>query len=263
MGYKLIAMDFDGTLLTDDKKVSPKTEKILRKLKKEGYKIVGATARTIESLECVVPIDIFTHVIINNGVSIYKVDNQEEEWMGYISKEEASEIIKEVEKVSAQIDLISDRKYYTYKIKKNSSLPFIVDIDKVEDIKEKIARMNIFLKEEKKAKTYHRWIVKRFPKVNCFIMQDSSDEKQWLIINPQNINKAHTLEKLGEELGITTKEMIFFGDGLNDLEVIERVGLGVAMGNALPEVKKKAKAITTSNNEDGIEQFLVNKLIRK
>ena len=113
MKYKLIAMDLDGTLLTDDKKVSPKTEKILRKLKKEGYKIVGATARTIESLECVVPIDIFTHVIINNGVSIYKVDNQEEEWMGYISKEEASEIIKEVEKVSAQIDLISDRKYYT------------------------------------------------------------------------------------------------------------------------------------------------------
>lgn len=36
MKYKIIAMDFDGTLLTDDKKVSPKTEKVLRELKKEG-----------------------------------------------------------------------------------------------------------------------------------------------------------------------------------------------------------------------------------
>ena len=37
MKYKIIAMDFDGTLLTDDKKVSSKTEKVLRELKKEGY----------------------------------------------------------------------------------------------------------------------------------------------------------------------------------------------------------------------------------
>lgn len=51
--------------------------------------------------------------------------------------------------------------------------------------------------------------------------------------------------------------MIFFGDGLNDLEIIESVGLGVAMGNALPEVKDQAKAITTSNEEDGIAEFVL------
>lgn len=260
MEYKLIAMDFDGTLLTDDKNVSPKTEEILRKLKKEGYKIVGATARPLDSSKDVVPIDIFTHLIINNGVTIYNVDKQEEEWMGYITPQEASEIIKEVETVSTQIDLISGTKYYVYKHKKNSPLSFIIDIDKVEDVKEKIARMNIFLQEGEDANTHYQWITQKFPNINCFVMQDSGSEKQWLIINPKNINKAHTLEKLGEELGIDCQEMIFFGDGLNDLEVMESVGLSVAMGNALEEVKEKASIITDSNNEDGIAKFLTKKL---
>ena len=88
-------------------------------------------------------------------------------------------------------------------------------------------------------------------------MQDSKDDRQWLIINPQNINKSHTLKHLGDNLGVSSEEMIFFGDGLNDLEIIESVGLGVAMGNALPEVKDQAKAVTTSNEEDGIAEFVL------
>jgi len=259
MEYKLIAMDFDGTLLTDEKKVSPETEETLRKLKKKGYQIVGATARTLDSANDVVPMDMFTYVIINNGVSIYNVDKQEEEWMGYITHQEAEEIIKEVENFSTQIDLISGTKYYIYKFKKNSPLPFIIDIAKVEDVKEKIARMNIFLQEGENANHHYQWITNRFPNINCFVMQDSGSEKQWLIINPKNINKAHTLEHLGNQLGINMQEMMFFGDGRNDLEVMESVGLSIAMGNALPEVVAKAKEITASNNEDGIAKFLKKK----
>ena len=58
-------------------------------------------------------------------------------------------------------------------------------------------------------------------------------------------------------------EMIFFGDGLNDLEVIDEVGLGVAMGNALDEIKDKSKEVTETNNNDGIVKFLDRKLNRQ
>ena len=122
---------------------------------------------------------------------------------------------------------------------------------------EKIARMNIFLEPGEDAKKHYEWITNNFSNVNCFIMQDSKDERQWLIINPQNINKQHTLAHLGDTLDISMEEMMFFGDGLNDLEVIESVGMGVAMGNALPEVKENAKAVTTSNEEDGIAEFVL------
>lgn len=257
MKYKIIAMDFDGTLLTDDKKVSSKTEKVLRELKKEGYYIVGATARTLDGLRDVVPIDMFNYIIINNGVSIYNIDENADEWMGYLTQQEAQSITEKVEKYATQIDIISGNKYYIYKQKKNSDLPFIIDIDSIEEVNEKIARMNIFLEPGEDAKKHYEWITNNFSNVNCFIMQDSKDERQWLIINPQNINKQHTLAHLGDTLDISMEEMIFFGDGLNDLEVIESVGMGVAMGNALPEVKENAKAVTTSNEEDGIAEFVL------
>ena len=131
MKYKIIAMDFDGTLLTDDKKVSPKTEKVLRELKKEGYYIVGATARTLDGLRDVVPIDMFNYIIINNGVSIYNIDENTDEWMGYLTQQEAQSITEKVEKYATQIDIISGNKYYIYKQKKNSDLPFIIDIDSI------------------------------------------------------------------------------------------------------------------------------------
>lgn len=257
MKYKIIAMDFDGTLLTDDKKVSSKTEKVLRELKKEGYYIVGATARTLDGLRDVVPIDMFNYIIINNGVSIYNPEEDTDEWMGFLEQQEAEKITKAVEEYATQIDIISGNKYYIYKQKKKSNLPFIIDIDSVSEVHEKIARMNIFLKSGEEARKHYKWISTNFPDINCFVMQDSKDDRQWLIINPQNINKSHTLKHLGDNLGVSSEEMIFFGDGLNDLEIIESVGLGVAMGNALPEVKDQAKAITTSNEEDGIAEFVL------
>lgn len=69
-----------------------------------------------------------------------------------------------------------------------------------------------------------------------------------------------TLKELGKIENISLGEMIFFGNGLNDLEVIDGVGLGVAMGNALDEIKDKSKEVTETNNNDGIVKFLEEKL---
>ena len=72
-----------------------------------------------------------------------------------------------------------------------------------------------------------------------------------------------TLKELGKIENISLGEMIFFGDGLNDLEVMKEVGLSVAMGNALEVIKENAKDIAKSNNEDGIVDFLDKKLNRQ
>ena len=59
-----------------------------------------------------------------------------------------------------------------------------------------------------------------------------------------------------QKLNISTDEVIFFGDSTNDLPIINKVGLGVAMGNALDEVKLQAKEVTLTNDEDGVSDFL-------
>ena len=263
MNYKLIAMDFDGTLLRDDKTISENTKNILKLYKDLGYLIVGVTARTLKSAKDVIPLDIFNYIIINNGASIYDVDNNSMIYQETIDKETVKAITMEMKDFCFQIDYVTDNMYYIYINKKNSNLDFIRDISSIEEIDEPVARMNAFLKDIDKVKDYYELISTKFDNVNCFIMQDSDSINKWLVINPKGVNKANTLKELGKIENISLDEMIFFGDGLNDLEVIDEVGLGVAMGNALEEIKDKSKEVTESNNEDGIVKFLDRKLNRQ
>ena len=64
-------------------------------------------------------------------------------------------------------------------------------------------------------------------------------------------------------INVSIDEVIFFGDSSNDIEMIENVGLGVAMGNALPQVKEKADEIALTNDEEGILCFLTNLFFNK
>ena len=72
----------------------------------------------------------------------------------------------------------------------------------------------------------------------------------------QGIDKAASLDRLAQSLGIKQEEVMAFGDGFNDLSMIEYAGLGVAMENAVEGVKQRANVITKSNDEDGIAYIL-------
>ena len=85
---------------------------------------------------------------------------------------------------------------------------------------------------------------------------DNISNKKWISINPKETNKFRALEKLCFKLNIDISKVIFFGDSMNDIAIISKVGLGVAMGNALEEVKKQASKITLTNDQDGIAYFL-------
>ena len=69
-------------------------------------------------------------------------------------------------------------------------------------------------------------------------------------------SKAEGIEVLAKHLGFNMENIMAFGDGLNDIEMLTRVGMGIAMGNAQPMVKDIAKYVTKSVDEDGIAYFL-------
>ena len=83
----------------------------------------------------------------------------------------------------------------------------------------------------------------------------------FLEILPKGIDKAQSLERLLEVLGLTREQMIACGDGYNDLTMIKYAGLGVAMENAVLPVRNAADYITASNNDDGVglvvEKFML------
>jgi 5-amino-6-(5-phospho-D-ribitylamino)uracil phosphatase len=71
-------------------------------------------------------------------------------------------------------------------------------------------------------------------------------------IAPTGITKWHSIERLAEQWGIAHEEICAVGDDVNDIPMIRGAGLGVAMGNALDEVKAAADRIAPCNNSDGL-----------
>ena len=70
MEYKIISMDFDGTLLTSNKRITDKTKKTLLKYKKNNYFIIGVTSRVLASVKEVCDLNMFDYLILNNGAYI-------------------------------------------------------------------------------------------------------------------------------------------------------------------------------------------------
>ena len=78
-----------------------------------------------------------------------------------------------------------------------------------------------------------------------------------LELNIKTAHKGNALKRFAEYLGFTLENCMAFGDGMNDFTMVEAAGLGIAMANAEPEVKRVAKWIAPSNDEDGVAAGLV------
>ena len=73
---------------------------------------------------------------------------------------------------------------------------------------------------------------------------------------PAGVNKAAGLKQLLAHFGDDFSNLMAFGDEENDLEMIQAAGIGVAMENAIPQVKAVAQAVTKNNDADGVAYYL-------
>ncbi|TXE53426.1 HAD-IIB family hydrolase [Serratia ureilytica] len=84
----------------------------------------------------------------------------------------------------------------------------------------------------------------------------------YLEILHKNVDKGAGVRMLAEHLGVARENIMTLGDQANDTAMIEYAGVGVAMGNAIPELKAVAQFVTSANTEDGvaraIEKFVLN-----
>ena len=260
MNYKIIATDFDGTLLKSDKTVSEKTKNAIINYKKENHIIIGVTARNLSSVKSILDIKMFNYLILNNGAYLYDVEKDEGKYIKSIDKETIQRLTNYFKDKADGIDYITAEKYYMYrnrgKIDKRS---FVVNIKDADEVKDYVSRINVMPSTNRELEPYKEFIKKNYEDLDCISMRDTDvgkENKTWIAINPKGVNKLTTLQKLCEELNISTDNVIFFGDSTNDIEIIKNVGLGVAMENASPEVIQIAKETTITNDEDGVVYFL-------
>jgi Cof subfamily protein (haloacid dehalogenase superfamily) len=96
-------------------------------------------------------------------------------------------------------------------------------------------------------KEYEHFFDEKYSKLRFVRWHENSVD-----VVPKEGSKAATILCVAEQLGIAQEDVICFGDGQNDREMLTAAGVGVAMGNAVPEIQQVADMVTASNDEDGI-----------
>ena len=120
---RIVSMDFDGTLLTSNKKISDRTRKCLIEFKNKSYFIIGVTARNLLSVKNILDVSLFDYIILNNGSDIYYVGNDKVENVSNITKETAKKIYNSFSDKCNQIDFCTPFKYLIKSKEKRDDRP--------------------------------------------------------------------------------------------------------------------------------------------
>jgi hydroxymethylpyrimidine pyrophosphatase-like HAD family hydrolase len=134
----------------------------------------------------------------------------------------------------------------------------------VDDISEELVdqpmaptKMDIIFPEKSDRNDMLKLIKKMFPEVDVLLHPGHK-----LTIVPKGVSKWSGVLYLADHLEVKRTEIVSIGDGLDDMEMIAGSGLGVAMGNAEEEVRKVAKWVTRSNDQDGVA-YMLREFFRK
>lgn len=242
--FKLIALDMDGTLLTEDKKVSKENRAAIEAAERAGIKVMIATGRGIQNVQAYVEdLKLNSPIITVNGSEVWAKP-------GKLHSRALldADLIKKMHAIAVEYDTW----YWAYAVGDiYNKERWVEQIDGKEWLKfgyyyEDAATM---LAIRTQLETWGNLEITNSHPLN-------------IELNPKGINKASGVRQVCELFGYEMSQVIAMGDSLNDISMIREAGLGVAMGNAQDEIKAIADVVTLSNEEHGvariIEQYILS-----
>lgn len=260
MKYRLICTDLDGTLLTEDKKVSPQDREALKYMAGLGVKIALVTSRMPAVTEPIVEtLGIPCIIACSGGACIL----EEGEYLHaeYLPVETFGEIYEIIKPYHIPLSVYRDRQWYVTKKDR-----FVTTEEEIVHYQaEPVSVEDLLPKWKKEGKGPNKLLVgaerdiveKLYPllrgRQDVEIARTSNNH---LDICPRGMDKGAALRIICEKKGIAREETIAFGDQQPDIAMLEAAGVAVAMGNAIEELKRKADFVTRTNEESGIAYAL-------
>lgn len=264
---KLAAFDMDGTLLNDKKEITPKTEKVLKELQKQGVELAFITGRVyvspyyyakVHGLDLMIAATNGSHVVDKKGNVIYEAK---------LDKETVNKVL----------ELLKDTGFYfhLYPIdglitsEENSKNPLseihgrmpegyedkmrrvILPYDELYNIDDDIYKI-IIITDDNEARLKFRELLD-----NEGIFNSSSWHNN-IEITSFNGTKKYGVEAMLKNLEISWDDVWAFGDNENDLPMLYLAGHPFIMGNATDEIKKESRAtVVGDNDEEGVANALI------
>lgn len=260
---KIVFLDIDGTLVNSEKKITPVTKEALMRVQKAGIKLAIASGRPSKG---VVPfadeLELSSYggyILPFNGCNIINYQTKEVVYANTLSMDvvkRAYDTAKEygLELITYKGDVIlsetDDNPYLLIEARINK-----MDVEKVDNVYEAI--------EEAPVKCLilgdGDYLGKIEPEIREKIGAGANvfrSEPFFIEVVPEGLDKAAAIAELIAKTGIEQSETVAFGDGFNDISMIEYAGLGVAMSNGCDKIKEVADRIAPDNNSDGIAAVL-------
>ena len=283
MPIKAIVCDMDGTLLTADHAISPKTQELLLSLQQKGSTLVLASGRSYLRLmpdALKLKMDSYQGYLIDvNGSSIYDFNSQTRERLGIMDSEDIQKVTSVFRTFNVEIQFSQDAGLYTYlpgslyalkkKIRGEMRLPDDYPwasgmYSWLCDMRDGYPEQKLILDLNEAPASCNKISISQDPHFMEAVTQSLphlglhdeyelvfSDERK-LEITKKGINKGKALDTLLEKLGISNEEVAVFGDSENDISMLSDRPYSFAMANALPKAKSVANYATPSNDDEGV-----------
>jgi hypothetical protein len=241
---RVLALDLDDTLLRSDHQISPRTLDSLRRWRAMGGHVVIATGRPTRSVAAALPTDL-----------------HDVPWITY----NGAEVIHDNECVYANLITVDDTRAIVHLAQ--SALPdgiLGLEIDGALYLNRSMERpapyqvaqlLDVATRPAAKVLVFHadaaavNGLLDRLPTGTRGLV---SVKYQLIQILAASADKAEALRFVVQRWGLTMRNVVAFGDDVNDVDMVAAAGLGVAVANAVAEVLAVADCVTRSNDEDGV-----------
>lgn len=265
-----IAFDLDGTLLNNQKEITPTTRKCLGEMQAAGVKIVLATGRNDVYVKGLAQqIGGIDAIIACNGALIRDMRSWEKIKQTPITASAANELadfaLREQLDFTMSIDgamlCVEGSQRAQIFVQYNASMPEhlrvpIHSIRTLDDIEgHTILKMFLWNMSTEKEERFSQCFEGN-EHIRIFV-----SEKNGTDIQAVGADKGNALEFLSDFYRISLEEFAAFGDYANDIGMLNKVGWSFAMGNASEEVKRHARYTTKSNEEDGVAWAIAHWLL--
>lgn len=267
---KLIVSDMDGTILNSSKKLTEKTKDAIRFARINGVNFTIATGRMYSSAAIFArQLDVNLPIIACNGALIKNHLTKEVLYEKPIVKSNALQVCNVLDDCGLYYHMYTQDKFFTKELKytslnywnnnKTAKKEDLIDIEIIDNF---ISICNDNYKILKFVAIEDECPEKLINAKNIIADLNGLEvSKSWennLEIMAKDISKGNALSILANIYGYDMSEVLALGDQQNDISMIEKAGMGVAMDNADEYVKSRADFITESNDLDGVANAIMN-----
>lgn len=258
---KLVAVDMDGTFLDDAKKYNkPRFLQQYAELKRRGIRFVVASGNQYHQLISFFPeiVNDIAFVAENGG---YIVNQGEDVLVGEFSRDDIAAVIDTLRKGGyPDLQFVINGKKSAY-ILPGASEAFLQKmqhychrlqpINSLDDIDDKIFKFALNLSDD-----YVPQLMNDINRLHAGAAAATSSGHGSVDLIIPGLHKANGLALLQQRWGINNDEVLAFGDGGNDLEMLQQSGFSFAMANAPQAVKQSARYQAGSNNQQGVLEVI-------